>query len=217
MKNIFLLLLVPFSLLAQTNKEIINPKGNWYFGAELGTNKITSYSLGENDTSFQGGILAEYYTGRHWSVTGRIKYFETGVSFYQPNTHSGSWFDLGQDESFGSFDGAVISIPIDVKWEFRIYKNLGASIKLGYAYTIETKSDYSNYSKNILTDYPKQYFSFNAGYGFNYFINKKMAIYLDVESYDGESKGQVESFFGNRYYNTENTIASFGIKYNFKK
>jgi Outer membrane protein beta-barrel domain len=218
MKNIFLLLIVPFSLFAQTNKELINPKGNWYFGAELGNNKITSFSMGEIDKSFQGGIVAEYYFARHWSIMGKIKYFETGVSFYKPNTHSGSWFDLGNDEFSGTFKGAEIALPIDIKWEFRLCKNLAGSLKLGYAYTIETKNEYSNYTQNLNpNNYSKEYGSLNIGYGFNYFINRKIAVYLDIEFYNGESKGYSEGFFGKTHYSTKNTLTSIGIKYNFKK
>jgi hypothetical protein len=197
--------------------ENVNPKGNWYFGAEIGTNKINSFSAGGTKNSFQAGILSEYYFARHWSLSGRIKYYKTGVSFYKPDTHTGSWFDLGTDERFGNFNGAVISIPLNIKWEFRIYKNLAGNLKLGYAYNIECKSNYGNYSENLKTDYPKQYGGFNSSYGLNYFINKKTALYLDVEFYSGASKGYSDGFFGKNYYYTENVLLNFGIKYNFKK
>lgn len=203
-------------IISQTN-EIINPKGKLFFGAEIGINKISSFSTGEPKYSFQGGILTEFYFARHWSLSGRIKYYDTGVSFYKPDTHSGSWFDLGTDASFGNFKGDVISIPLDIKWEFRINKNLGGSFKIGYAYNIESRSNYSNYSVNLKTDFPKQYGSANAGYGLNYFISKNMAVYLDVEFYSGTTKGYSDGFFGRNSYNTENDLINFGIKYNFKK
>ncbi len=215
--TVIFFILLPNTITAQANSELINPKGKWFFGLEIGSNKINSLSLGEPKKSLQAGLLAEYYFARHWSLSGRIKYFETGVSFYKPNTHSGSWFDLGSDASFGVFNGAVVTTPLNIKWEFRIYKNLGASLKMGGAYTLETKSNYSDYSNNLSTDYSKQYTSFNAGYGFNYFVNKKTAVYLDVEAYLGESKGHSEGFFGNIHYNTENILVNFGVKHNFKK
>jgi hypothetical protein len=213
---ILVLTFISNKIISQTN-EIINPKGKWFFGAEIGINKISSFSNGESTNSFQGGILTEFYFAKHWSLTGRIKYYNTGVSFYKPNTHTGSWLDLGTDESFGNFKGAVISIPLDIKWEFRIYKNLGGSLKLGYAYNIESTSNYGNYSANLNTDFPKQYGSADAGYGLNYFMNKKMAVYLDVEFYSGTAKGYSDGFFGRNSYNTENYLINFGIKYNFKK
>lgn len=213
---IIFLSLISNKIISQTN-EIVNPRGKWFFGGEVGINKIHSFSFGESNYSFQGGILSEFYFARQWSVTGRMKYYKTGVSFYKPDTHSGGWFDLGTDESFGTFNGAVISIPLDLKWEFRFYKNLAGSLKLGYAYNFETKSIYGHYSPNLKTDYPKHYGSINAGYGLNYFINKNMAVYVDIEFIEGATKGNSDGFFGKYSYNTENSVLNFGMKYNFKK
>ena len=115
MKNlIFLLVTFPLLMNGQETptSENINPVGNWYFGAEIGPNTITSYSFNESDKSLQGGILAEFYTGRHWSLTTRIKYFKTGLSYF--NQGSGSGF-LSSSSSFGQFEGAVFTIPLNVK------------------------------------------------------------------------------------------------------
>jgi hypothetical protein len=220
MRNLFFGLFTIFSMHAQENKtsEIINPDEKWFFGAEIGTNTITSFNFGEPNKSLQGGVLAEFYTGRHWSLTGRIKYFKTGVSYYIPNTHSGSWFDLGHDESFGQFEGAVITLPLNIKWEFRIHKNFSGNLNLGINYNYETESNYfysnvDNYSRFK----SKEYSSYNSGFGFNYFISKKMGVFLNIESYIGGVKGNTESFiFSSQIHNT-NTLVNFGIKYSFKK
>lgn len=197
-------------------QEIVNPKGNFFLGAEVGINTIDSFELEESNKSIEGGILAEYYFAKQWSVVGRIKYFKTGLSFYNPNTHSGSWFDLGHDESYGTFNGAVISIPINIKWEFQIYKNLRGNLKMGGAYNFETKSDYQ-YSSNFNTDYPKQFASFNFGYGLNYFIDEKTAVYLDYEGYIfGGNKGSADFLLGSRHYNTTNSMLQVGVKFNLK-
>jgi hypothetical protein len=220
MKQFFFILLMPFLIHAQeiTNTEIVNPKGNWYFGAEMGSNTITSFDLGEPNKSFQGGVLAEYYTGKHWSLSGRIKYFETGVSFYRPNTHSGSWFDLGSDASFGAFNGAVIAIPLDIKWEFRMHENFRGYLKTGLVYNYETKSNY-NFSENVSTNHAKDFGSFNTGIGFSCFLNKKMAIYIDLENYSfgGRKAAYQNIVLWDTVYYTKNTHLNFGIKYNFKK
>ena len=81
-------------------------KKDWFFGAELGLNTITSFNLGEPNKSFQGGILAEYYMGNHWSLTGKIKYFETGVSFFKAGTN-GTY--LGSETKALIFKGNVLS------------------------------------------------------------------------------------------------------------
>ena len=220
MKKLFLLLLIPFFVNAQETKitNIVNPDGNWYFGVEIGSNTITSYTLGEPNKSFQGGILAEYYTGRHWSLTGRIKYFITGLSFYREGYSGGSTiFNLDSPMSYGQFKGAVITLPLNIKWEFRIWKNFSGNLNLGVNYNFETKSEYfysdnENYSKYN----SKQYASLNAGYGFNYFISKKIGVFLNVESYSGTAKGETKSFFSSPIFNT-NRMINFGFKYNFKK
>jgi Outer membrane protein beta-barrel domain len=220
MKTKILLLLIPFLTNAQetTKTEIVNPKGKWYFGAELGLNTITSYTLNEPNKSFQGGVLAEYYTGRHWSLSGRIKYFETGVSFQRPNTHSGGWFDLGHDASFGSFNGAVIAIPLNIKWEFTMHQNFRGYLKTGLVYNYETQSNY-NFSENINTNHAKDFGSFNTDIGFSYFLNQKMAVYIELENYTfGGRKASYQNLvLWDTVYYTENSHLNFGIKYNFKK
>ena len=218
MKKMFLIIVCPLLMYGQQNnmikKQIINPKGNWYFGAEIGTNKISSFSLGEPNTSFQGGVLAEYYFARHWSLSARIKYFETGVSFYDKGADrtNGYFFSFeGRPSSSGIFKGAVIAIPLNIKWEYRIAKNFSGNFKGGLALTTETQNDYSKYSSNLNpSDYQSSYQSLNLGYGFNYFINKKIAIYIDFEYYHGEYPK------GNGHVPTNN-LTNFGIKYNFKK
>ncbi|TWO33269.1 porin family protein [Seonamhaeicola sediminis] len=200
------------SVISQTN-EIINPKGQWYFGVEMGINKINSFNNGESNTSFQGGILAEYYFSKHWSLSVKVKKFNTGVSFFQPSS-SDPFCVFCRDQYSGTFEGSVVALPFSVKWEFGVYKNLKANLKIGYAFNIETKSTYSNYSNNISIDYPKQYGNVVSGAGLNYSINKKTAIYLDVESFTGSKKGHVVNLFGKKTYKVENVLTSFGIKFN---
>jgi Outer membrane protein beta-barrel domain len=175
---------------------------------------ITSFQLGEPKKSFQGGLLAEYYTGRHWSLSGRIKYFETGVSFKNPFLQNSSNLDSNQEETF---NGAVISIPITIKWEFRIAENFRGYLKTGFIQNYETKSNY-NFSEDISTDNPKRFGSFNTGIGLTYFINQKIALYIDAENYAfGGSKSESTVFFIlKEYYYTKNTHLNFGIKYSLK-
>jgi Outer membrane protein beta-barrel domain len=230
MKTKILLLLMPFLINAQetTKTEIVNPKGKWYFGAELGLNTITSYTLNEPNKSFQGGVVAEYYTGRHWSLSTKIKYLETGVSFHLPYVYEeggGGNFNIFSFNKpnyvFGEFNGqfkaAIISIPICIKWEYRIFKNLGGSLKFGYAVNFETKSNYTNYSQNLESNYPKNYCSTITGFGFNYFIKPKTAIYIDFETHRGGVKAKFPNYVKVNDQNTINQIVNFGIKHNFKK
>lgn len=204
-----------FSTKTTAQTENVNPKGNWYFGVEAGTNEMASYSGGGYKNSYQAGVMAEYYFARHWSVYAKLKYFETGVSFYSPNTHTGSWLDMGSPESSGTFKGAVIALPVDIKWEFRLYKNLSANFNLGASLNWETKNEYNGYSHNQSPDKSTIYPGIGAGYGLNYFFDKNLAAYMDVHGYSGSSKGTIEGFWGNSSQNAENVQLSVGVKYNF--
>jgi Outer membrane protein beta-barrel domain len=214
-KKLLLLVLIPFLTYAQeTDKpEIINPKGNWYFGAEMGLNTITSFDLGEPNKSFQGGVLAEYYTGRHWSLCGRLKYFETGFSLGSRSTPG----FLGSSGFIKVFNGKVISIPVDAKWQFEIRNNYRGYFKMGLAYNHETKSEYF-FTDNVTPNYDTNFGSFNVGFGVDCFISKKMILFMDIETYEfGGFKGNGGGFVFPKNYYTTNTLINFGIKYNFKK
>ncbi len=215
MKNIIFALFIVFSMNAQEKKasEIVNPAGKWFFGAEIGTNTITSYNFNEPNKSIQGGVLAEFYTGRHWSLTGRVKYFKTGMSYF--NQGNGNGF-LSTSSSFGKFEGAVITLPINIKWEFRIHKNFSGNLNLGVNYNYETESNYYYSREDDYSKYTaKEYFSYNSGFGFNYFISNKKGIFINIESYIGGTRGQTGGIvFPSYIYNT-NTLVNFGYKYNF--
>ena len=180
---------------------IVNPKDKWFFGAELGTNVITS-SQPQPKTNLQGGVLAEYYFAKHWSVSGRIKYFTTGV-ITQFN------------DEIGVFKGSVISVPLNLNWEFRISKNFSGNLKLGIAHNKEIRSDY-NYPANQSTDYATFYRSFNPGFGFIYFISKNTAIYINHEVFVlGNRKQEKTSALDIIPNSPNNKLFNFGIKYNF--
>ena len=197
-------------LFAQTTEDqIVHPKGLLYFGAEAGLNSITSYSFDEQANSIQAGLAAEYYFANQWSLTGRVKYFKTGVSFYQ-------------DSYTNRFEGNVIAVPVTVKWEFRIVKNLRAYLKAGGAYNYETKSDY-DFAEDANTGHSRSFGSINTGFGLTYFISKRLAFYLDLEQFtSGGYKGfnTTDSFdigvVSSGTYST-NKFVNVGVKYSFKK
>lgn len=204
MKKLMIFGLLPLLAEAQVNdKEIsVNVKGMWYFGIELGTNSIPSFTKNEKKHSVEGGLTAEYYFAKQWSAQARIKYFETGVSFRN-------------DESYGIFEGSVVSVPLDVKWEFPIHKNFRGNLKLGAAYNYETQNDY-NFPSEMKTDYSRSFFSMNSGLGLSYFLSSRMAVYMDLESFRlGGYKGTGSLYLGDNYY-TDNNHINLGVKYNFK-
>jgi opacity protein-like surface antigen len=196
MKKLFLLLLTPFLINAQTKKEVIKPKGNWFFGVEVGNNTIISYEFNESKNSLQTGVLAEYSFNNFFSVSGRVKYFKTGVSFKSINRPK------------GHFDGSVICIPINANVNFNFNTKFYPTLKLGLAWNRETESNYT-----FTNSYSKTFISINLGAGLNYNLNKKVVIYSTIEGYFfGGYKGNSQSFLFSKNYFTENIVINLGVK-----
>lgn len=210
---IFSLLLGTLSAFAQ-DSTVVNTKGRWFFGGEIGKNTIESYELGESEISFQAGLLAEYYFSKQWSVVGKVKYYKIGASFTSDNFII---FPNKTTYNFGRFKGQSLSIPISLKWEFKIYRNFRGYLKMGSGINIETKSEYRDYSPEITDDFKSYYMNLNLGYGLTYFLNKKDALYLDAEIIAGGSKGKQGGLhiFGDGNKILVNEMINFGYKHNF--
>ena len=207
--------------LSQTKIKLINPKGKWYFGAEVGLNKITSFSYGEANNSMSFGGIVEYYFGKHWSVQGKVKYIKTGVSFInQPdNGWDFGWIKTTQDVAsspvYNRFDGKAIVIPIDIKWEYRIHKNLHGIVKIGPSLTIETESNYA-YGNVDYSTFSKTFVTMNSGFGFNYYISKRYGVGVEFENYFlGDSKGTTSGFLWNKTHYATNSLFNLQLKYHF--
>ena len=198
---IVVLSLVSNKINSQTN-EIINPKGKWFFGAEFGLNTITSLHPNHKN-SIQGGMLVEYYFSKYYSLSGRVKYFKTGVSNYS-----------NSDKGF--FIGEVISIPLNINFEYNITNRLSGSLKIGLAANQEIKSDYY-YPLSKKTDYSKFYGSFNPGIGINYFISKNTAVYMNYEVYVLGNDRDDADWLQLVPNSPNNNLFNIGIKYSFKK
>ena len=213
MKKIIVLVMFPIWLMGQAKgvQQIVNPDGKWYFGAELGANDIRSYSYVVGKTSLQGGLSAEYYTGRHWSLSLRVKYFDTGISYLKYD----NYLINSDGNRIQRFDGSVICYPLNVKWEFRIMKNLCGFLKTGIAYNQEVRRNY-DFGEDR-TDYRQTYYNYNNGMGFTYFISEHMAASIEVENYQlGGNKGN-DGWLFVPVANMNNTLYNMGFKYHFNE
>lgn len=189
MKFLILFIITPCFLFSQT-------KNKWFFGAEIGVNTIISF---DNKNSFQGGLLAEYYLAKQWSLMSRLKYFNTGTT---------------NNAETGYFEGTVISLPINLKWEYRIINNFRGNFCIGFALNQEIKSRYY-YPPNENTDFSKFFGTFNAGIGFAYFIKNKTAFFVNYETYlFGNTRDSKSNLFPIIPNSTNNNIFNIGIKYN---
>ena len=206
MKKIIILLFIIISnFVYSQDNEIINPTNIWYFGAELGLNTITSIHP-EHENSFQAGILAEFTLEDNFSLSARLKYFETGVS----NKY---------DSKNGVFKGSVISLPINANWYYIIYKKFSGSAKLGLALNQEIKSEYNYFPMSQETNYSKLYGTLNLGFGFNYNINKYAVLFINYEVFVlGNDRDKNEGGFNFTPNSPNNNLLNLGIKYRlFKK
>ena len=209
--SLLICILIASNSNAQTKN--INPKGKWFFGAEIGNNVViptTNKTTPKNH--LQGGVLAEYYFARHWSLSAKIKFYKIATSFYQQG--SSGWIFSSSTYS-GTFNGKVLSAPISVKWEFRIFKNLGGSLKMGTTFNKEFDSIYENYTSNLNPEeYPTEYLGFLSGMWLNYFLDANSAIYFDYNLLSGAKKGEVSTFLGDGLIINSNLIISIGYKIN---
>ena len=203
-KLIYVLLIILNSsyVFSQNVNEVINPKHKWYLGLEFGLNGIQSYNFDENKKSYQLGVTSEYYISKNWSFNARFKYFETGLSF--------------RNNGYHVFDGAVISVPLNMKWEFKIYRNLRINFMSGFALNQEIKSNYS-YPNKPNANYSNFYVNLNSGFGFNYYLNKKAAIFLNYEVYVLGNNRSDDNSLGILPVTPNNNLLNIGMKYNFKK
>ncbi len=219
MKNIITTIIVLTSILGFSQR--INPKNKWYFGAEIGYNQVKSFAYNEGNSSMSIGGIAEYYFEKHWSIQGRIKYIKTGVSFIN-DTSSGwnfNWIKTSETilpaSIYNRFDGQTLVIPIDIKWEFNIIKNLHGSLKTGPALNIELKSKY-NYGNVDYSNFSSTFVNWNVGYGINYYISKKYCVGVDLENYlFGASKGTTEGLLLNHTHYATNFVINLQLKYHF--
>jgi Outer membrane protein beta-barrel domain len=223
-KNIIILMILlccfTFGQVQKTSQTKLTDK--WFFGAEVGRNTISSYrvNFGESDKSFQFGFTTEYYWANNWSVTAKIKYFKTGVSFASDGKLG--FFDIflaiagvEGDVKKGVFKGEVISVPVAINFNHNLFSpNLKVVYRLGLVYNKEVKSEY-NFSENVSTNNPKTYINTNVGFGLHCFVNNKTAIYLDYDYHRlGGSKAKESGSFGESFY-TSNNLLSLGVKHSF--
>lgn len=146
---------------------------------------------------------------------------KTGVSYLKEpvygsyfNWRSESQLQNSQYQYYNRFDGQAIVIPINIKWEFRIFKNLHGNLKMGNALNIETKTNY-NYN-NDKKGTSSTFVNFNLGYGLNYYLSEKYSIGIDLESYLlGKTKGKASSNKSWWEVSATNSVASLQIKYHF--
>ena len=198
----------------KVKSHIVNPKHNWYFGAEIGRNQIKSNDF-KNNTFINFGVTAEYYFHKYWSVQSKMQFYKTEVAYSGNQT-----FLSNGNKPYQTlfFEGSIISVPVVIKYDFKIHKNFRGFIHFGPAYNIETSSNYTvpQVSNPDLSGFPSTYFSYNVGWGLSYAVSDKMAFYFVSFANEGGFKGGYNNFLSSGNRVAMNELLNFGIKYNFK-
>ena len=116
------------------------------------------------------------------------------------------------------FEGNIVSVPIVIKYDFKIHKNFRGFIHFGPAYNFETSSNYivPQVSNPDLSGFQSTYFSYNAGWGLSYAVSDKIAFYFVNSINRGGRKGSYHNFLSSGNRDAINELVNIGIKYNFK-
>ena len=215
MRKLILISLFPFLINAQSKTKIYNPKGKWYFGVEIGENRILSNEFYQSADAFFGFSTA-YYFDKYWCIQSNLQYYKTEVAYSYNSTFLSNGAKPYQTLFF---QGNIISIPVTANWEFKIHKNFKGFLNLGSAFNIETNSNYvvPFVVNPDLSDFPTKYFSLNYGFGFKYYFSKNIAFTFSSIANYGGSKGSYSGFLSSKELVAKNSLNTFGVQYNFNK
>ncbi len=195
-------------------------ENRFLFGAETGININQSDFI--NDTkkiSVQGGILVEYILNKNFSVMGKLKYYESQIIFpYSKIVGTGMLFN--QYEFFTcKYDGIIISLPITANYNFKIYRSLSGSLRLGTSINSEISNKY-DYPAEVKKDYGNFFIKITGGINLNY-NTEKIIYFVGFESLAGAKRGSITGKDFNNHQQTqnyamENYLFNIGMKFNLK-
>lgn len=197
MKKITIIFCFLLLAIATINGQNNNQSEKWFLGIEVGSNPIKTSSLNyEKKASL--GFFSEYYYTKNFSVTLRIKKYQSGFYEY---TH------------VKKIKSDILAMPINLKWEFTLIKNLHANVNLGLTFITEMNIEYESTIIEPPTS-KEATKTLNSGIGCTYFISNKLGIYLNYENNLGfgtaKSNGKNTPLF---LYEKDSSHLNFGIKY----
>jgi len=205
--------LTPFIILLFVYQTYSYSQNNskFWFGAEVGTNRIEWYEDDKTTISPQIGFVAEYEHIKRLSFLGRLKIYKTGLEFFEEELDTrGSAFYLFGGPSYspeysGKYEGIVIALPIDLKYCWmKIYKH-EFFVQAGATYISELYYKYQNYSESVNpAKFDHNFLSFNYGFGYSYRMNDSMKLHISFDEFYGGQKGQIDErsiSFNNVHYN----------------
>lgn len=221
MKQLLSALAIVLATTISGQTERLNNKGKLFVGAELGGNVV--HKDNGNVIHPQFGVSGEYYFARKWSFSTKIKFHKAHLYYHIPKPEpypckigglSCGWGD--REEKIANFESYNILIPINLKWDYKIAKNLYGYINGGFFINIETKS-YRNVTDNVKLNHNPVYASMNMGTGLGYQLKNNNVIYIDYNFYRGGDMIKVDGFGWDSYYYPINSHISIGYRMNLNK
>lgn len=218
LKHAFYLLIIQYSFaFSQDNAK------KWFMGAETGLNIVQSDYVNDNQpVSVQLGILSEYYLNNNFAIVGKLKYYQAKVNHTVTETsyNSSSLFNSSYTFNNVSYSGNILTIPIGLKYEFRISKTLRGAVKICPSLNYEISSQY-DYPVGTKTDYNHFFVGLNPGAGLNYCVSESSILFVEAEPNFGASRGKTTGLdFNNQSqthtYRIENIFINIGVKFKIK-
>lgn len=214
MKQLLSALAIVLATTISGQTERLNNKGKLFVGAELGGNVV--HKDNGNVIHPQFGVSGEYYFARKWSFSTKIKLHKAHLYYYHPEVTGCRFLCDNEDEKIANFESYNILIPINLKWDYKIAKNLYGYINGGFFINIETKS-YRNVTDNVKLNHNPVYASMNMGTGLGYQLKNNNVIYIDYNFYRGGDMIKEDGFGWDSYYYPINSHISIGYRMNLNK
>lgn len=209
-----LLLFLTLNLFSQTKTKI-------FIGAEMGLNiNQSDYIKDSQNITMQAGILSEYVLNKHFSIMGKLKYYESAVRFNYSRVTGSNWFGTEYDFVDAEYKGKILSIPLTFRYNFRIINKISGSVGIGPSLNYELSSIY-NYPTEVNKNFSRTFIGLNTGFNFNYNIGKS-TVFVGFEPYYGAKRGSRNGkgfYSGNATtitYPMENMLLNIGVKYKLK-
>lgn len=192
-----------------------NFKGKYFAGFEAGANMSDNSPY--NEVSAQGGVATEYFFTNHWSVSAKIKYHQTNFNYSKneviTNTSpSGGMSD--ENQKFLNYQSTDLVIPINLKWNIRLFKPIYGSINVGLTANYALSSRYE-YSPNVEIKNIKIFVGYNLGFGFHLNL-KQNILYANYDYFHGASLADKNNFSGKNNIAPVNHHISIGYMWQFQ-
>lgn len=138
------------------------------FGLNLSTfSSEATYGI---KTGIHGGLIGEYYVNEEWSI------------------RSGVLYDaLGAEDDFDNVDKVnYFNVPLNAAWHFGKNYNWYLNFGLSLAFLSDAKGELNDGSEVEIKDSINNFdFGLSLGIGYKFFVSENLALFLEVQNYNG--------------------------------